>query len=43
MLLTVLQLKVVLDVVRLYSLQDQIIEVLSHHEEIEYFCWLVAE
>jgi hypothetical protein len=42
MLAMALQLKVVLAVVRLRIPQAQSIEVLSHHEEVEYFCWLVA-
>jgi hypothetical protein len=43
MLAMALQLKVVLAMVRLRSPGDQIIKVLSHHEEVEYSCWLVAE
>jgi hypothetical protein len=43
MLVTALQLKVVLVVVRLRSPRAQSIKVLSHHEEVEYFCWLIAE
>jgi hypothetical protein len=38
-----LQLKVVLAVVRLCSLRDRSIEVLSHREQVGYSCWLVAE
>jgi hypothetical protein len=43
MLVMALQLKVVLAMVRLHSPRDQSIEVLLHHEEIGYSCWLVAE
>jgi hypothetical protein len=32
-----------LDVVRLCSPRDQSIEVLSHREEVEYSCWLIAK
>jgi hypothetical protein len=39
----VLQLKVVLVVVTLRSPRTQSIEVLSHHEEVGYSCWLAAE
>jgi hypothetical protein len=42
-LATTLQLKVVLDVVGLCSPRAWSIEVLSHHEEVGYSCWLVAE
>jgi hypothetical protein len=38
----VLQLKVVLDVVRLCSPRAQSIEVLSHREEVGYSCRLIA-
>jgi hypothetical protein len=40
--MTALQLKVVLIVVRLRSPRAQSIEVLLHHEEVGYFCLLVA-
>jgi hypothetical protein len=43
MLVTALQLKVVLVVIRLRSPRAQSIKVLSHHEEVEYFCWLIAK
>jgi hypothetical protein len=43
MLAMVLQLNFVLVVVRLRSPRDQSIDVLSHHEEVGYFCWLIAE
>jgi hypothetical protein len=43
MLAMVLQLKFVLVVVRLRSPQAQSIKVLSHHEEVRYFCRLIAE
>jgi hypothetical protein len=42
MLVMALQLKVVLAVVRLCSPRAQSIEMLSHHEEVGYSCWLVA-
>jgi hypothetical protein len=42
MLVMVLQLKVVLVVVRLRSLRAQSIEVLLHHEEVGYLCWLIV-
>jgi hypothetical protein len=38
-----LQLKVALALVRLCSPRAQSIEVMSHHEEVEYSCWLIAE
>jgi hypothetical protein len=38
-----LQLKVVLAVVRLHCPRAQSIEVLSHHEQVRYSCWLVVE
>jgi hypothetical protein len=38
MLMMALQLKVVLDVVRLRGPRDQSIEVLSHREEVGYSC-----
>jgi hypothetical protein len=37
------QLKVVLPVVWLCSPRDWSIEVLSHHEEVGYSCWIVVE
>jgi hypothetical protein len=43
MLVTALQLKVVLAVVRSRSPRAQSIEVLSHREEVGYSCWLIAE
>jgi hypothetical protein len=43
MLAMALQLKVVLVVVRLPPPPNRIIEVLSHHEEVEYSCSLVAK
>jgi hypothetical protein len=43
MLAMMLQLNFVLVVVRLRSPRDQCIDVLSHHEEVGYFCWLIAE
>jgi hypothetical protein len=42
MLVMALQLKVVLVVVRLRSPRAQNIEVLLHHVEVGYFCWLIA-
>jgi hypothetical protein len=42
MLAMALQLKVVLAVIMLHSLRDRIIEVLSHHKEDRYLCWLVT-
>jgi hypothetical protein len=43
MLTMALQLKDVLAMVRLHSLRDRSIKVLSHREEVGYLCWLVAE
>jgi hypothetical protein len=43
MLAMVLQLKVILAMVRLRSPRAQSIEVLSHREEVRYFCWLIAK
>jgi hypothetical protein len=42
MLAMALQLKVVLAVIMLHNLRDRIIEVLSHHKEDGYLCWLVT-
>jgi hypothetical protein len=42
-LVTALQLKVVLVVVRLCSPRAQSIEVLSHREEVGYSYWLIVE
>jgi hypothetical protein len=43
MLSMALQLNVVLAMVRLRRPRDRSIEVLMHHEEVGYSCWLVAE
>jgi hypothetical protein len=43
MLAMVLQLNIVLVVVCLHSSRAESIDVLSHHEEVGYLCWLVAE